>query len=66
MTNQHIEIRPALISIKQVSALTSLARSTIYKYEAAGKFPGRIRISPGRVAWILSEVEQWVAEKEKA
>lgn len=27
--------------------------------EADGKFPRRIQVGPGRVAWFQSEIEEW-------
>lgn len=35
----------------------------IYRLEAAGKFPRRIRIGPNRVAWRVIEIETWLRER---
>ena len=43
----------------QVSAITGLSRTTIWRLERAGKFPSRRKISPGAVAWLNSEVITW-------
>ena len=32
----------------------------IARLEAAGQFPKRIRLGKNRVAWLLSEVEEWL------
>ena len=32
----------------------------IARLEAAGQFPKRIRLGQNRVAWLLSEVEEWL------
>ena len=45
----------------EVHALVRLSRSTVWRLEQAGKFPPRIRISPGRVAWRESEIRDYVA-----
>lgn len=42
--------------------LTGLCYTTIYNMEKAGKFPARRRLSPGRVAWVRSEVEEWLSK----
>ncbi len=55
-----------LISIADVCRITSLSRTTIWRLESAGKFARRLRCSPNRVAWRLSEVLQWAAEREAA
>ena len=53
-----------LIRIYEVSELTSLARSTIYKYMQLGKFPQR-KGGLDRVAlWRESEVQQWIASNK--
>jgi predicted DNA-binding transcriptional regulator AlpA len=54
------------IGIKEVCRITSLSRTTIWRLECAGKFARRRRISPNRVAWRLSEVLHWAAEREAA
>jgi prophage regulatory protein len=43
-----------------VVKLVGLCYTTIYNMEKAGKFPARRRLSPGRVAWLRSEVEEWL------
>lgn len=45
---------------KDVVALTGMCYTTIYNMEKQGKFPSRRQLSPGRVAWIRSEVEAWL------
>lgn len=45
---------------KDVVALTGLCYTTIYNMEKQGKFPARRQLSPGRVAWMRAEVEDWL------
>ncbi|CAN7369071.1 helix-turn-helix transcriptional regulator [Aminobacter ciceronei] len=56
-----------LISIKEACRLTSLSRSSIFLKSKAGKFPKPLRLSGdddgARKAFLLSEVEAWIAEK---
>lgn len=42
------------------SAKTTLSRTQLYRLTKAGQFPEKIEISPGRTAWIESEVEDWM------
>jgi prophage regulatory protein len=35
----------------------------IARLEAAGQFPKRIKLGQNRVAWILSEVEEWLDQR---
>jgi prophage regulatory protein len=35
----------------------------IYRLEAAGKFPRRVRVGANRVAWVESEILDWMAQR---
>jgi prophage regulatory protein len=52
-----------ILRLKEVMATTGLARSTIYKYVAAGKFPAPINLGDRCSGFLLSEVEDWILEK---
>lgn len=52
-----------LIRLPQVMDKTSLKRSQIYFYMQKGSFPKSIRIGPATVAWLESEVDDWIREK---
>ncbi len=39
---------------------SGLSRSTRWRHERAGIFPKRRRISPNAVAWLESEVQEWL------
>ena len=45
---------------------TGLCYTTIFKLERDGKFPARRQISPGRVAWLTSEVQEWMLQASPA
>ncbi|MGL4936434.1 helix-turn-helix transcriptional regulator [Shewanella sp.] len=49
-----------LIRLKDVIACTGLARSTIYKYIDEGIFPKAVSLGGRAVAWVESEVQQWI------
>ena len=50
-----------LIRLSEVTELTSLAKSTIYKYIQLGKFPQQ-KGGLHRIAlWRESEVQKWIA-----
>ncbi len=48
--------------LREVAAQTRLSKAQIYKLMRAGRFPRQIRISDNRVAWLASEVEDWIAK----
>jgi prophage regulatory protein len=43
-----------------VLKLVGLSYSTVHRLEKAGNFPARRKLSAGRVAWRLSEVQAWI------
>jgi len=49
-----------IIRLKQVMETTGLARSTIYKYIAAGTFPKPVPLGGKSVGWVDEEVQAWV------
>jgi prophage regulatory protein len=46
-----------------VVEITGLSRSQIDRLTKAGKFPGRVTLSPACSAWVASEVEAWIAAR---
>ncbi len=54
-----------LWSVKAVMAKTGLSRSTLYTYVADGLFPRQRRLGVRRVAWLASEVRDWIASRPK-
>ena len=41
----------------------SYSRPHLRRLEAAGKFPKRVYMGEGRVAWVESEIDAWLEEK---
>lgn len=54
-----------LISLERVKCLTTLSRSRIYFLIKRNEFPSQIQIGTRRVAWIESEVQDWINHKIK-
>lgn len=52
-----------LITGKQLRTMVPYTPQHILRLEKMGKFPRRVRIGENRVAWLLSEVERWIAER---
>lgn len=48
------------IKLRDVMELTSLARSTIYKFVAEGRFPKQVSLGGNCVAWVEDEVMEWL------
>ena len=49
-----------LFRLTDVIKATGLSRSAIYRLEAEGKFPGRVRLSQATSAWRSDEVQDWI------
>lgn len=51
-----------LVSKKELKTLCGIPYSPqhIARLEAAGQFPKRIPLGQNRVAWLLTEVEEWL------
>jgi len=45
--------------------LVGLGYTTCWRLEKAGQFPARVRLSVGRVGWLLSEVQDWIANRNR-
>lgn len=42
-----------------------LSYVTIWRMENASSFPKRRKLSPGRVGWLASEVDAWIASRQE-
>lgn len=52
-----------LMKLKAVMECTGLARSTVYKFIAEGRFPKPVKLSARMVAWVEGEIQQWILER---
>ncbi|MGP5645044.1 helix-turn-helix transcriptional regulator [Psychrobacter celer] len=60
---------PQLLNIKKVIAYTGISRSTIYamgdvnsdQYDPT--FPKKLQLTQVRVAWVASEIAEWIESK---
>lgn len=56
------------IKLRDVMEMTSLARSTIYKFVAEDRFPKQVSLGNNCVAWLEDEVIEWaearIAERD--
>lgn len=49
-----------LIDLKEVTARTTLSKSSIYDLMKDGSFPKQVKLGSRSVAWVESEVEEFV------
>ncbi|TKV11700.1 AlpA family transcriptional regulator [Citrobacter sp. wls619] len=52
-----------LLRLAQVLDKTGLKRSQIYSYMKEEQFPKSIKIGPSSVAWLESEIDEWINQK---
>lgn len=57
------EIPNRLLKRTEVSKVTSLGKTSLYELMKAGEFPKPINIGARRVAWLQSDVENWITER---
>ena len=55
-----------LLTRKQVEELTTLSRSSIYRFLKAGRFVSPIRIGDRAVRWRKSEILDWIAKRPRS
>ena len=48
-----------LLTIKQVTKLTTLSKSSVYRLLKAGSFPHPVTISPRRVGWRQADLDTY-------
>lgn len=48
------------MSIKHACAMTSLSRTAINRYRSEGRFPAAVPLGDKRVAFLKSEVVEWI------
>jgi prophage regulatory protein len=63
MLSNEVSNKENLLRLDQVRARTGLSRSTIYAYIQDKKFPRPIFISARCVAWMESEIDEWINER---
>ena len=51
------------LSKKQVREKVLYSFAHIARLEAAGLFPKRVQLGPGRVGWVEEEIEEWMRER---
>lgn len=51
------------MKIEEVSAVTTLSDTQIYRKMKAGDFPQNISIGANSKVWLESEIQQWITEQ---
>jgi len=59
-------LKSAYLNRKDIKLLTNLGSTTLWRLEKEGRFPGKVQLSSGRVAWKRSDVMEWIETREAA
>lgn len=54
-----------VLSLRQVQELIPVSPSTIWRWERSGRFPMRLHLGAGSVAWVEQEVHDWLANRPR-
>ncbi|EEY3521806.1 TPA: AlpA family transcriptional regulator [Escherichia coli] len=54
---------PSLIRLSEVMRRTGYGRAWIYRLISQGRFPKPVKIGPRSVAFIESEVDEWINQR---
>ena len=54
------------VRLRFVLTATGLSNSTIYRLIQAGQFPKPLKLTENTSVWRLSELKQWMAERESS
>ncbi|EHU4846277.1 AlpA family transcriptional regulator [Vibrio vulnificus] len=52
-----------LIRLSEVLAMTGLSRSSMYRSIEEKQFPEQVQLGGRAVAWVESEVQEWISQK---
>lgn len=50
----------AVLRTPEVTSLTGLSRSTIYRLMGDGSFPRQRKLGPNSVGWLHGEIAHWI------
>lgn len=63
-TSNNTKMADRIIRAKEVQQLTGLSRTTLWRFENKGEFPRRVSLGANTVGWKLSEVQNWIQERQ--
>ncbi|WP_052074516.1 helix-turn-helix transcriptional regulator [Shewanella mangrovi] len=58
--------KPRLIRMNEVTQRIGLCKASVYNRINSGDFPKPVSIGGGRVAWLESDIDQWIESRLSA
>jgi predicted DNA-binding transcriptional regulator AlpA len=65
-SNQAPPVIDRIVGETECEHITDASRTTRWRMMKRGEFPQKVRISPNRTGWLLSEVMAWLAQRKAA
>ncbi len=53
-----------MVSPNEAAKMIGASPVTLWRWERKGNFPKRTKLSPGKVAWRLVDIQAWLLERE--
>jgi prophage regulatory protein len=63
---QHTAASAKVLHVRDVCAITSVCRATIYRWVRTRFFPAPVQLSARRVGWREADVVQWLEARQVA
>jgi prophage regulatory protein len=63
MTEQNISTHPRFIKLDVTAEKVGMGKSTVLAWEATGRFPRAVRLSPTLRVWLEADVDRWILER---
>lgn len=63
MNHQNPSPFPRFIKLDATADRVGMGRSTVLAWEATGKFPRAVRLSPTLRVWLEADVDRWIIEQ---
>jgi predicted DNA-binding transcriptional regulator AlpA len=64
MTAKHPQAPERLMTAKEVATVLGVPVKSVYVLSRTPGFPSGIRITPQRLRWRLSQIEEWIAFRD--
>lgn len=55
-----------MLSVRAVCGRLSVSRTTLWRWSREGDFPKPVELSPATRRWRASEIDAWIASRERA
>ena len=63
MNHKNTPPTPRFIKLDAAAAQVGMGKSTLLAWEATGRFPRAVRLSPTLRVWLESDIEKWILEQ---